>query len=159
MAPSTKRLNVPRSTYLAFSLKIFERPGDDVTSFAQRVGSDTLSSQGVTLMPPRSKVAMLPQALRDELERRMVERGFSGYEELADWLQKQGYQIAEDSMQRHGAKLRQKMESLKNSTLQAMAIAHAAGRTTTTSSISLSTSSMTGSFLSCLKPSKSTRVI
>jgi hypothetical protein len=96
MAPSTKRLNVPRSTYLAFSLKIFERPGDDVTSFAQRVGSDTLSSQGVTLMPPRSKVAMLPQALRDELERRMVERGFSGYEELADWLQKQGFQIAED---------------------------------------------------------------
>ena len=45
----------------------------------------------------------------------MVERGFSGYEELADWLKKQGYQIAEDSVQRNGAKLRQKMESLKNS--------------------------------------------
>ena len=53
-------------------------------------------------MPPRSKVAMLPQAPRDELERRMVERGFSGYEELADWLKKQGYQIAEDSVQRMG---------------------------------------------------------
>jgi hypothetical protein len=34
-------------------------------------------------MPPRSKVAMLPPAVRDELERRLVERGFSGYEELA----------------------------------------------------------------------------
>jgi Protein of unknown function (DUF3486) len=77
-------------------------------------------------MPPRSKVAMLPPAVRDELERRLVERGFSGYEELASWLQQQGYPIAEDSMQRYGAKFYQKIESLKYSTLQAMAIAHAA---------------------------------
>jgi hypothetical protein len=37
--------------------------------------------QGVALMPPRSKVAMLPQEVRDELERRIAERAFSGYEE------------------------------------------------------------------------------
>jgi Protein of unknown function (DUF3486) len=77
-------------------------------------------------MPPRSKVAMLPPVVRDELERRMVERGFSGYEELASWLQQQGYQIAEDSVHRYGAKFYQKIESLKDSTLQAMAITHAA---------------------------------
>jgi len=47
-------------------------------------------------MPPRSKVAKLPQAVRDELERRIVEHGFDRYEELAEWLQQQGYQIAED---------------------------------------------------------------
>jgi len=77
-------------------------------------------------MPSRSKVAMLPKNLRDELERRIVERAFSGYEELAGWLQQQGYQIAEDSVQRYGIRLFQKMESLKHSVLQAQAIAHQA---------------------------------
>jgi hypothetical protein len=77
-------------------------------------------------MPPRSKVATLPQELRDELERRIVERAFSGYEELADWLQQQGYQIAEDSIQRYGARLHQKIESLEQSAQQAKAIASAA---------------------------------
>jgi Protein of unknown function (DUF3486) len=77
-------------------------------------------------MPPRSKVAMLPQEVRDELERRIAERAFSGYEELAGWLQEQGYQIAEDSVQRYGARLRQKIESLEQSAQQAKAIAGAA---------------------------------
>jgi|GEM_PF-452049 len=77
-------------------------------------------------MPPRSKVATLPQELRDELERRIVERAFSGYEELTGWLQQQGYQIAEDSIQRYGARLHQKIESLEQSAHQAKAIAGAA---------------------------------
>jgi hypothetical protein len=60
------------------------------------------------------------------LERRIVERAFSGYEELAGWLQQQGYQIAEDSIQRYGARLHQKIESLEQSAQQAKAIASAA---------------------------------
>ena len=75
---------------------------------------------------------MLPQEVRDELERRIAERAFSGYEELAGWLQGQGYQIAEESVQRYGARLRQKIESLEQSAQQANAIAGAApeGRAT-----------------------------
>jgi len=34
-------------------------------------------------MPPRPKVHTLPQQVRDELERRIVEPKFSGYEGLA----------------------------------------------------------------------------
>jgi Protein of unknown function (DUF3486) len=51
---------------------------------------------------------------------------FGGYQELAEWLQQQGYQIAADSVQRYGAKLHQRIESLDLSVLQAQAIAHAA---------------------------------
>jgi hypothetical protein len=69
---------------------------------------------------------MLPKEVRDELERRIVERAFSGYEELADWLQGQGYEIAEDSVQRYGAKLHQKIESMEQSAYQAKAITEAA---------------------------------
>ncbi len=63
-------------------------------------------------MPARSKVAMLPDELRTELERRMAERSFSGYQELAEWLQAKGYPISDDSVQRHGAKLQRKLEPL-----------------------------------------------
>jgi Protein of unknown function (DUF3486) len=60
----------------------------------------------------RSKVAMLPAALRSELDRLIVERAFSGYQALAEWLQAQGYQIADDSVQRYGAKLRRQLAAL-----------------------------------------------
>jgi hypothetical protein len=74
-------------------------------------------------MPPRSKVAMLPQAVRDELERRIIQHAFAGYGELANWLQEQGYKIAADSVQRYGVKLQSKINSLELSAQQAKAIA------------------------------------
>ncbi len=77
-------------------------------------------------MPARSKVAMLPVEVRSELERRIVERAFSGYEELAEWLQAQGYQIAEDSVQRYGSRLQHKLEAMDRAAHQAKAIAEAA---------------------------------
>ena len=49
-----------------------------------------------TVMGIRSKVAMLPAAVRAELDRRIVGRAFSGYQALAEWLQAQGYRIADD---------------------------------------------------------------
>jgi len=77
-------------------------------------------------LPPRSKVAKLPQPIRQELERRIIEHAFSGYEALAAWLQQQGYEIAEDSVQRYGSKLLQRIESLDLAVLHAKATAHAA---------------------------------
>jgi len=82
-------------------------------------------------MPARSKVAMLPEEVRTELERRIVERSFSGYHDLADWLQAQGYQIAHDSIQRHGARLGRKIEAMEQLTHEAHAIAAATYRSDT----------------------------
>jgi len=78
-----------------------------------------------TLIGRRSKVAMLPESVRAELERRMVERAFSGYEDLADWLRQQGYQIAHDGVRRHGTWLKQKIEAMKRFAEDAKAIAAA----------------------------------
>jgi len=83
-------------------------------------------------MPARSKVAMLPEEVRAELERRIVERSFSGYQDLADWLQAQGYQIAHDSIQRHGARLARQIDAVKQLTHEAHAIAAAIDNSDTT---------------------------
>jgi Protein of unknown function (DUF3486) len=83
-------------------------------------------------MPARSKVAMLPEEVRTELERRIIERSFSGYQDLADWLQTKGYQIAHDSVQRHGARLGRQIEATKQLTHEAHAIAAAIDNSDTT---------------------------
>jgi len=83
-------------------------------------------------MPARSKVAMLPEEVRTELERRIIERSFSGYHDLADWLRAQGYQIAHDSIQRHGARLGRQIEAMKQLTHEAHAIAAAIDKSDTT---------------------------
>src|SRR5690349_20790557 len=63
------------------------------------------------MIESRSKVARLPPDLRREVERRIVERAFSGYRHLASWLQVEGYDIAEQSLQRYGSRLRQEIEA------------------------------------------------
>jgi Protein of unknown function (DUF3486) len=75
----------------------------------------------------RSKVAKLPASVRTELDRRIVECAFSGYQALAEWLQAQGYQIADDSIQRYGARLRRQLDAINLAREQAKAIA-AAGK-------------------------------
>src|SRR5258708_17431372 len=77
-------------------------------------------------MPARSKVAMLPGEVRTELERRIVERAFSGYQDLAEWLQAQGCHIAHDSVQRHGSRLQQRSEAMQRLTHETQAITAAA---------------------------------
>jgi Protein of unknown function (DUF3486) len=77
-------------------------------------------------MGVRSKVAKLPPAVRTELDRRMVEGAFSGYQALAEWLQAQGYQIADDSIQRYGARLRRQLDAINLAREQAKALAAAA---------------------------------
>jgi Protein of unknown function (DUF3486) len=73
----------------------------------------------------RSKVAMLPAAVRAQLDRLIVERAFSGYQALAEWLQAQGYRIADDSVQRYGVRLRRQLEALDFARHQAAALAAA----------------------------------
>jgi hypothetical protein len=77
-------------------------------------------------MGVRSKVAMLPEEVRIELERRIVARAFSGYQDLAEWLQKQGFQIAEDSVQRYGFKMKQEIDETRQAAHFAKEIAEVA---------------------------------
>ncbi len=59
-------------------------------------------------MPPRSKViTTLPAYIRQEVDRRLFENGFSDYEGLARRVRGQGYEISDDSLWRYGRALRE----------------------------------------------------
>ena len=73
-------------------------------------------------MPRRSKVAVLPEEVRAELDRRLVAGSFSGYVELAEWLTGQGYPISHASVHRHGEELERRIEAVKLATEQAEAL-------------------------------------
>src|SRR6266851_1252002 len=79
-------------------------------------------------MPARSKVAMLPAEVRTELDRRIVEQAFSGYQDLAEWLQGQGYHIAHDSVQRHGSRLLRRIEAMERLARQSAYRSRGSGR-------------------------------
>lgn len=56
-------------------------------------------------MPPRSTLLSLPEAVRDDLNARLVGSGFQGYEALAEWLTAQGYAISKSALHRYGQDL------------------------------------------------------
>jgi hypothetical protein len=60
------------------------------------------------------------------LERRMSERAFSGYHQLAEELQAQGYKISEDSLQRYGARHQHKLEAMNLAEHRANSLAETA---------------------------------
>jgi len=73
----------------------------------------------------RSSVELLPDEVRQELETRLIQGGFSGYVELAEWLNEQGFEISKSSVHRYGKKFEDKLRALKVATDQAKAIAEA----------------------------------
>jgi hypothetical protein len=78
-------------------------------------------------MAPRSKILRLPPKLRAELDRRLIESGFSGYAALARWLGEQGCPITGSKVHRYGRKLERRLETLRLATEQARAVVKAAG--------------------------------
>lgn len=56
-------------------------------------------------MPPRSPLDTLPDAVKTELNERLIKNGFSGYVDLADWLTAQGFQIGKSAVHRYGKEL------------------------------------------------------
>lgn len=77
-------------------------------------------------MPVRPAVSLLPEAVRAELDRRLVQSGFGDYENLSAWLAEQGFQIGKSSVHRYGQGLERKLAAIKASTSAAAAIADAA---------------------------------
>lgn len=73
-------------------------------------------------MPPRSKVDLLPDPVREELERRLMKGGFSGYRDLAAWLAEQGFEISKSSLHAWGQDFEARVGALKRVTAQARAI-------------------------------------
>ena len=73
-------------------------------------------------MPARSKVERLPEDVREELNRRLIDSGFSNYEEHSAWLAERGYEIKKSSVHRYGGTFEERINSLKLVTEQARAI-------------------------------------
>lgn len=67
-------------------------------------------------MAPRSSIATLPEHIRREFERRLIENGFSNYTELAAWLHENGYQISRSAAHRYGSKIERRLRAIKEST-------------------------------------------
>ena len=77
-------------------------------------------------MPRRAKVLALPRGLRARLDALIVEQGFAGYTELADWIAEQGHPIGKSALHQHGAALERRIEQTRLATEQAEALLAAA---------------------------------
>ena len=67
-------------------------------------------------MAQRSSIEKLPEAVRHEFERKLVENGFSDYQAIAEWLQDQGYEISRSAAHRYGQKVQRRFAAIKSST-------------------------------------------
>ena len=77
-------------------------------------------------MPAPRKVDLLPDEIRQELDRKVVANGFGGYIGLSEWLSEKGYEIKKSALAEHGAGLERWLRAIKTSTQGALAIAAAA---------------------------------
>lgn len=73
-------------------------------------------------MPRRSKVELLPDDVRRQLDERLIAGAFGGYTELADWLETLGLEIGRSSLHRYGSRLEERVAQIKLATEQARAI-------------------------------------
>ena len=64
-------------------------------------------------MAPRSSMETLPENVRREFERRLIENGFANYTELAEWLNTQGFQISRSAAYRYGSKIERRLRAIK----------------------------------------------
>ncbi|MCC7484553.1 MAG: DUF3486 family protein [Burkholderiales bacterium] len=78
-------------------------------------------------MPEPSKVSQLPEAVRLELDRRLLQNGFSDHVALAAWLVEQGFEISKSSVGRHSQQLKERLAAIKASTEAARLIVAEAG--------------------------------
>lgn len=73
-------------------------------------------------MGARSAIIQLPEAVRLELDRRLVQSGFSGFRELSEWLAEQGFEVSKSAVHRYGQTFEAKLDRLRLVTEQARAL-------------------------------------
>lgn len=76
-------------------------------------------------MPPRSKIKQLPAAVKDWLDRSLIEGNFSGYELLEAELKARGFDIGKSAIHRYGQEFEDKLAAIRIATEQARAITDA----------------------------------
>jgi hypothetical protein len=74
---------------------------------------------------PRSAVELLPAAVLEALNSRLIDQAFSDYVGLAAWLKEQGFEISKTAVWRHGSDLQAKMEKSMGKARERMEIAKA----------------------------------
>lgn len=70
----------------------------------------------------RSSIDLLPEGVRADLDKRLVQGGFSDYQGLSDWLGENGFKIGKSSVHRYGSKLEEKFEAIAASTQAAKSL-------------------------------------
>lgn len=73
-------------------------------------------------MGKKSTVETLPRAVKEWLDRTLVESNFSGYQVLAEELKGRGYEISKSAIHRYGQDFEKRLQTLKLATEQAKAI-------------------------------------
>lgn len=65
-------------------------------------------------MSAPSKIeALLPDAIRAELNAKIKANGFGGYRDLAAWLQGEGFEISKSAVHTHGQRLQKQVEKIR----------------------------------------------
>lgn len=77
-------------------------------------------------MPAPSKIDLMEEHDRAELDRRIIANGFGGYVELAEWLNAQGYEIGKSAVGERGLRLKRKLSAIRASTEAAKMITQSA---------------------------------
>ena len=85
-----------------------------------------LPNIGMADMGRETSIDQLAADDKNWLDKRFMDQGFCGYEEIANILQERGYDISKSSVHRYGQKVEQKLAAVKASTQAAMMIAEAA---------------------------------
>lgn len=73
-----------------------------------------------------SKIKGLPEPMIDELNRRLINSGFTGYDGLTAWLKSEGFDISKSSVIRHGSGLEAEFEEAMADARRTRALARAA---------------------------------
>lgn len=76
-------------------------------------------------MPKRSSIETLPRAVKEWLDKALVESNFSGYEALATELKKRGCDISRSAVHRYGQAFDERLRALKIAGEQAKALVDA----------------------------------
>lgn len=76
-----------------------------------------------------STITALPDDARKMLERALIDRGFTGYEELEALMRDHGFEVSKSAIHRHGVKIERKFAAIKASTEAARLIAEGAADT------------------------------
>lgn len=78
-------------------------------------------------MPLPSKVSQLPEQIKAELDRKLIESAFSGYRQLEEWLAEIGFEISHTAIHKYGQRFAVTLAELKTATEQAKAIVSVVG--------------------------------